>query len=288
MIETPTALGRDRRLIAIVTEPETRRPSSPMVLLLNAGLIHRVGPNRLNVLLARQLAELGFSSVRFDLSGVGDSERSPIDRPYEEQAVFDILDVIEDLSERFPAEGFVTIGLCTGAYNALGAAAEDERVTGCVFIDGYAYPTRKYQVKHLTRKLLQGWRWKRFIKRKLGIDQQPQIRNPYDELVFQPDELPRDEFENRVESLLERGANLHFVYTGYGPQPYNYEEQLFDLLPSIPRSSVDLLYLPDATHTFTRSDHREHLIASITEWIDRSYAHGMTRGQASDQGRETA
>ena len=283
MIETPTALGRDRRLIAIITEPDEKRPSAPTVLLLNAGLIHRVGPNRLNVVLARQLAELGFRSVRFDLSGVGDSERSPIDRPYEEQAVFDILEAIEDLAERAPADQFVTIGLCTGAYNALGAASEDERVTGCVFIDGYAYPTRKYQVRYQTKRVLQWWRWKRYIKRKLGIDQKPQIRNPYDELAFQPDELPRTEFENKVGSLLDRGANLHFVYTGYGPQPYNYEDQLFDLLPSVPRDSVGLLYIPDATHTFTRSDHREQLIDSITDWIDRSYPEAVAAGQGTQE-----
>ena len=41
--------------------------------MLNSGLIHRVGPYRLSVKVARRVALEGFLSVRFDLTGVGDS-----------------------------------------------------------------------------------------------------------------------------------------------------------------------------------------------------------------------
>ncbi|HEY5972738.1 MAG TPA: hypothetical protein VIT22_12400, partial [Pseudoxanthomonas sp.] len=44
------------------------------VVLLNAGLIHRVGPFRLYVRLARELAESGFDVLRFDLPGIGDGQ----------------------------------------------------------------------------------------------------------------------------------------------------------------------------------------------------------------------
>jgi hypothetical protein len=48
-------------------------PPAVMFVLLNAGAVHRQGPFRLYVHLARRLAALGFSCVRFDQPGIGDS-----------------------------------------------------------------------------------------------------------------------------------------------------------------------------------------------------------------------
>jgi hypothetical protein len=61
-------------LVGILSRPPAGvDPAMPGVLLLNAGRIHRVGPNRLYVAIARRLAAMGFAVCRFDLSGIGDS-----------------------------------------------------------------------------------------------------------------------------------------------------------------------------------------------------------------------
>ena len=67
--------GTDGHLFGILTTPdeEVRVEGAPIALILNAGIVHRIGPFRLNVDIARQLAELGFSTLRMDLSGLGDS-----------------------------------------------------------------------------------------------------------------------------------------------------------------------------------------------------------------------
>ena len=75
MSERPVMIGADRNLMGIVCEPDGPWPASrPAMIMLNAGLIHRVGPNRLHVRLARELAARGFLSLRLDLSGRGDSD----------------------------------------------------------------------------------------------------------------------------------------------------------------------------------------------------------------------
>ena len=74
MIERPLYFGERSNLLGVLTAPAAPHPGSPAVILLNAGLLHRVGPNRLHVDVARRLAEAGFTSLRFDMSGVGDSE----------------------------------------------------------------------------------------------------------------------------------------------------------------------------------------------------------------------
>ena len=56
MNEQPRFFGPGGGLFGIETLPAQRREGAPTVLLLNAGLLHRVGPNRFNVELARRLA----------------------------------------------------------------------------------------------------------------------------------------------------------------------------------------------------------------------------------------
>jgi hypothetical protein len=53
---------------------KTRREERSMS---NAGMLHRVGPYRLHVRLARDLARMGFSSLRVDLADTGDSPLRP-------------------------------------------------------------------------------------------------------------------------------------------------------------------------------------------------------------------
>ena len=74
MNERAVSFGPERGLLGILTQTAAHRDGIPTVILLNAGLLHRVGPNRLSVDIARSLADLGYPCLRFDTSGVGDSE----------------------------------------------------------------------------------------------------------------------------------------------------------------------------------------------------------------------
>src|SRR5262249_32019788 len=63
-----------RPLFGVLTGPAGGGdPTRPLILFLNAGAVHRVGPNRMYVTLARAFAERGLTSARIDLGGLGDS-----------------------------------------------------------------------------------------------------------------------------------------------------------------------------------------------------------------------
>lgn len=272
MTERPLFLGPDERMLGILAGPEAVPTiGSPIVLLINAGLVHRVGPNRLNVNIARTLAANHFSSIRFDMSGIGDSDRSAVERSYIDQSITDIVEAMDTLQRQTGVDEYVVIGLCTGAYNALEAASADPRVRGCVLIDGYAYPTARFTITRQTKRILQLWRWKRYLVRRLGLSGSADPKTqPDDVLVFQPEDMGKDEFARRIDSLTARGTYIHFVYTGFGPQPYNYESQLRAAFPGFDRDHISVLYIPDATHTFTLPTHREQLVQSIVTWmVDR-------------------
>ena len=128
--ETPLSLANG--LFAMATQPET--PSGlPVVVLLNAGLVHRVGPFRLYVPLARTLAAAGFPVVRFDQPGVGDAPTK--DDPDEASVVSRIFD---ELAANLYTNDFIVGGLCAAADLAWRVAHQDKRVRGLLLLDPVA------------------------------------------------------------------------------------------------------------------------------------------------------
>jgi pimeloyl-ACP methyl ester carboxylesterase len=115
-------------LFGVLSEPETDSSDGrPLVLLVNAGATYRVGPSRLYVLLARELAVQGFRSVRMDLCGLGDSVTTNLDGendPYAASAFRDIELALEYLQVHLGAKRVVLMGLCSGAYFAFQTAAQ--------------------------------------------------------------------------------------------------------------------------------------------------------------------
>jgi pimeloyl-ACP methyl ester carboxylesterase len=109
------------------------------VLLLNAGLVPRVGPNRMYVRLARSLARAGRPVLRFDFSGVGDSEARRDTVRFETGAVEDTRLAMDLLAEREGCTRFATLGLCSGAEIAFKTACADERVVGAAMINAPRY-----------------------------------------------------------------------------------------------------------------------------------------------------
>ncbi len=75
MRETICNFGPKNSLFGILTTPDenVRVAGAPIALILNAGIVHRIGPFRLHVDIARRLASKGYSTLRLDLSGLGDS-----------------------------------------------------------------------------------------------------------------------------------------------------------------------------------------------------------------------
>ena len=86
MNEMVVSIGTNDALVGVYTAPacETSRDTpgdAPTVILLNAGVVHRSGPFRLHVEVARRLASLGYPCFRFDLAYLGDSA-APLPRSH--------------------------------------------------------------------------------------------------------------------------------------------------------------------------------------------------------------
>lgn len=137
MIEQTALFGKSSTLVGIVTEssPGSSAAAKPAVILLNAGIIHRVGPNRIAVRIARRLASLGHLTLRFDHSGIGDSLRDSVPLPQAERLINETQAAMDYLEEKFRVKRFILMGLCSGAITAFQTAGRDERVVGVALLN---------------------------------------------------------------------------------------------------------------------------------------------------------
>lgn len=279
MNEQPVTFGRDNGLLGVLSQSAEPVAGAPAVILLNAGLLYRIGPNRLYVELARHLAAQGYPSLRFDMSGVGDSELRDGRLLYIERSTHDTVAALDFLAETVGTERFVLMGLCTGAFSAFRAALADEGVSGCVLLDGYSYPTVRSRIRYYLPRALELERWTGYVGRRLGLatGATEDAAGGDDMIIFENEVVPRDRFARELGELTERGTELFMVYTGLGPLAYNYEGQLEDAFPDLDlETNVTVRYYPNADHTFTLPGNRQRLIADVNWWMRHTHpAPGM-------------
>ena len=137
--ERPVRFGVDQRLFGILT-PAAAPPGGdrPAIILLNAGAVNRSGPHRLYPTMARRWADLGFTVLRMDLSGIGDSPAVAGEREnlvYPREGLNDIGAALDFLAAEVGAARFIVAGLCSGADLAYQAARRDERLAGVVMMN---------------------------------------------------------------------------------------------------------------------------------------------------------
>lgn len=125
--ETIHQISSTPDLFGIMTEPVERPTSLPWIVMLNAGAAYRIGPGRIHVAMARQLAALGYPCLRLDINGIGDSVAADPEKEndtYAATAFRDVSLVCDYLHARQPGRPIVLLGLCSGAYVAFQSAAQ--------------------------------------------------------------------------------------------------------------------------------------------------------------------
>lgn len=274
--------GPRESLVGIVTLPPEGSPADserPFVLVLSSGLVHRVGPFRLGVLLARTLATRGFRVLRFDLSGVGDSPTATTGAPREDQAVSDGRAAMDFLKAQYGATRFIVIGLCSGAVYAHRIVVADERVAGICMLDGYAYPTRCYRWHMLGRRLRNPGSVYRSVLRRVGrlfSWGRTAIGGPgaldaggaygKGDGVFYQEWPDIKAARSEIEQILRRGSRMLFVYSG-GWSTFVDLRQFDEMFPSVAgHPGLTVSYHPEADHTYVSLADREVLLKVVADF----------------------
>lgn len=275
--ERAVRFGAHGGLVGVVTEPVADKAiaGAPVVMLANVGINHHVGPFRIWVDLARKLAELGFTTLRFDTAGLGDSEPRRETVSDIERAVLDFNDAAAMLRERTGATRFVPMGLCSGVDAAHRFSVRDNSVAGAVFLDGYAFRTDGYRRRWIKR-FLQGRRWQRFIRRRWVHKFATATRGAREtgevDEIFIRDYPTQEQLTKDFDAMLARGMKLFFAFTGEVEQSYNGKNQLFEMFPSLTSAkAVTNEFYNAADHVFSFAQDRRKLIADLSAWMQSNF-----------------
>ena len=276
--------GEAKSLVGVVSEPDSAPETTrPGVILLNAGVLHRVGPNRVHVRLARSLAEAGFLSLRFDLSGLGDSRPRRGRASFVRTMVAEVREAMDALATTRGVQSFVLAGICSGADNALRAAVEDERVAGAVLIETYTVPSRGFTLYSYRHKLLNPVSWWRLLRGRSELLSRDRPspppaspRVPSTAPTAPPPEPLTDSVlpsaQVLVESvgrLVDRGTRLCFVYAATSPAYFNYRVLLRSPLRRASAGQVHVEVLDRTDHVFTPRDVQQRFVDAIRSWCVR-------------------
>jgi pimeloyl-ACP methyl ester carboxylesterase len=139
--ETPLAVRQPfGNLAGILAEPLGHREPGLCAVLLNAGAVRHIGPNRMWVEAARRWAARGIPSLRVDVEGIGDADGATT--PYVKNAslltdelIAQALATLDVLQEREVGDRFLLAGLCAGAYWSFEGALRDARVSAAVMVN---------------------------------------------------------------------------------------------------------------------------------------------------------
>ncbi len=264
MRETAHLFGAERSLFGIVTHPLERSILRTGVIILNAGQVHHVGPNRLNVKIARHLAKAGFTCARIDQSGKGESPvRSGLARA---ESLLQDFDDVEGYMATLDVDRYVIVGLCSGADDALIIADQRQQVSGLALLDSFVEHNRFRYVDYLLRTSLDLY-WVRHAPRNVV----PRIKGLLLNSGNQVDVRDWDEPEimnGYYNNFLDRGGNVFAIFT-HGARYYSKCGQLASSL--LTNRGLKEIHLKDASHTYAERTHREELCTHMLEWMLQAF-----------------
>lgn len=267
--------GADEHLVGTLTMPSTPNGEASPVIFLNAGIVHRIGPHRLHVKIARFLAELGTPSLRFDLTGLGDSRvhngADGHNTDHEAQAVADIQAAMDATGKALPhaPNGFIAFGICSGADNAYRAALRDERLTGLMLLDPYAYDSPQARRSRIVKKATDLGRWMRFIERLTRHRDWPDVR-PANEANNGRVHPPPEDFGAALQTLTDRGVDILALYTNSVEEQMTAPSHFHAVFKDFAFGDrLTVRFNGDSDHTYSTLTAQAALFGQLADWLTR-------------------
>ncbi|MFQ5964633.1 MAG: alpha/beta fold hydrolase [Candidatus Scalinduaceae bacterium] len=289
-IEKPVCFeSRGNNIFGILhkTENKSRKVG---VIFVNSGLHYRVGPHRIYVKTSRRLNQLGFSSLRLDFPGIGDSEGAIGDIHFDLFDTEDTLNAIDFFTQEAQVEKVVLLGICAGARNALMTAAKDIRVDGII---SWSLPIitdkQKFSEAKLSnneaisgvaaKRYLKGW-----MKKSFSIEAWRRcfssnsnfliIRSVLWKLLIEKrgqDDKRYREFFKAFETFLFSRRKALFVYGERNIVPKEEFEFKFKEISEGKRHNCEYHIVPDGNHTFASIEAERNVIEKTAKWLAHQY-----------------
>lgn len=297
VVERAVQFGASGTLFGIATHAssqDTADPAQPVLLLASSGSVHSVGPNRLYVQVAREMALKGIRVLRVDLPGIGDS--APADgqqenHPYPHSPMEPIADAVAFARSTLGARDVFAAGICSGAYHSFKAAVAGQALGRIVVINpltffwkpgmSLAQPAyqdtaemMRYRRTGLSaaslRKLFTGKVDLANLGGILGRHFRRRAASMSRNVARSLGARLRDDLVSELRAIERQGTRLHFVFSRTDPG--------HALLMQDARAEVDRLlrtgtitidFVDHADHTFTPRAAQRSLLSLLGKRLDR-------------------
>ena len=273
--EQAVLFGGRTSLVGIVTRVVSAASADrPAIVILNTGIIHRVGHHRMFVSISRALAVLGYTVLRFDFSGIGDSDPRDDGLSPVEACMAEIKEALDWLERDGKASRMILVGLCSGADHAVLYGHTDPRIVGLVLMDPSIPPTPRYYVHYVGQRLKQASSWFNVLtgrSRALRMLIWPMLHIAQPKWKAQRPSLqnrvPREIVERHYQNSVDKGIEILAIFTGETTRQ-TYREQIIEALPNVSFGDrLRLEFFPGSDHTFGLESDRIRLTQLILQWV---------------------
>ncbi|ELR68779.1 hypothetical protein C900_05792 [Fulvivirga imtechensis AK7] len=274
------------------------------IILLNAGMIHKIGPNRIYKKQAEALSKMGYSCFRFDFSGIGDSGFSNSEIGSTSRQICEVVMAMNWLQENKGLNQFILSGICSGADIAWRTSLEDERVRGLCLIDGiysndvilnniWAIANRNLKIRYYKKHMFSLTRWTKLLSGKSGLfnirnlvmvwqffsravrkivlsRRDKQHNSELNEEVVINDNMASD--INLWNHIFNRGVKVQLIFCEGGNAIDVYKLTLADHLKRYEANTMlHRIFVKDVDHTFTPVWSQHRLIHLISIWLKEEF-----------------
>jgi alpha-beta hydrolase superfamily lysophospholipase len=283
------------RLFGIVSAPDNLPRGSTgikAVLFVNAGAVHRIGPCRLYVAMARHLARQGCVALRLDIAGIGDSPPRPGHAEnvvYPAHATDDIALAAEYLRREWGAGEIRAVGLCSGAYHSFKAAVANQPLQGIVAINpltffwkegmSLEYPEHRVaqdimRYRNNARSLAA---WRKLLSGRVNLLSLAHVlgRGAFTQLLkpmlaaARLLRIPlREDLQSELLRVAHAGIHLQFVFAAMDPGLELLRDKGGSTVERLrERGQLDIALIENADHTFTDLAARKQLAALLARLL---------------------
>jgi pimeloyl-ACP methyl ester carboxylesterase len=226
------------------------------------------------VTLSRRLASAGYPVLRFDLSGIGDSDPrddnlSPLDA-----AMADIGEALDWVEQASQARRFILMGLCSGADHAVLYGHTDARIAGLILLDPSIPHTLRYYLHFVAPRLIRLHSWidvmtgrSRTVRMWINMALHAVLPGRSSLHPTGLNLVHRRTVERYYQSSVEKGIRMLAVFTEERTRQ-TYREQMIEALPNVRFGDrLELEFLAGSDHTFILEADRYRLTELVLRWL---------------------
>ncbi len=220
-----------------------------------------------------------------DFPGIGDSEGVIKDFHFDRSDISDTLQAIDILTQETKIEKVVLLGICSGARDAIKAAAKDLRVDAVIL---WSLPiitdVRNNVISSVcANNYLKGWikrsfsikAWKRFLSHN---NSSPSVRSVLWKLLTGrkiDEDNKYGEFFESFESFISSRRKALFVYGERDEVVLEEFQVKFEGLSEGNRNNCEYYVVPNGDHTFTSIEAEGNVIEKTVKWLTQKYELNM-------------